>query len=315
MWHIDHFHEAAFDLGLKSLDMFPELVAELLEAGIDPQLRLNGLLKIALEEEQVEVLRDGLAVQGELGRGVTWLDPDEIRDREPEISPEVLGGVFSPAEGHLNGKRYVDSLVLAASRLGATFLEAVEVDSLVTDGDKVTGIRTPDETYHAEHTVLAAGPWTGIPGRWVPQTLPVLPTKGQRILLRQTGFMPRCPVANFVSGYVIPQVDGNLLVAATRHPGEFDERTTGDAIVTLVDSAAATFPALRQATFVGTVAAVRPGTATDIPIIGPVPGWEALSVASRHGHVGIMLSPGTGEMMAQYIESGDPGPLEPFAFS
>ena len=137
IWHIDHFHEAAFDLGLKSLDMFPELVVELLEAGIDPKFRLNGLLKIALEEEQVEVLMDGLAVQGELGRGVTWLDPDEVRDREPEISPRVLGGVFSPTEGHINGKRYVDSLVLAASRLGATFLEAVEVDSLVTDGDKV----------------------------------------------------------------------------------------------------------------------------------------------------------------------------------
>ena len=34
-----------------------------------------------------------------------------------------------------------------------------------------------------------------------------------------------------------------------------------------------------------------------------------------HDHVGIMLSPGSAELVARYILTGDPRPLEPFSVS
>jgi hypothetical protein len=46
--------------------------------------------------------------------------------------------------------------------------------------------------------------------------------------------------------------------------------------------------------------------------MGPVPGWEGLSVASGHDHAGIMLSSGSAELMADYIASGDATSLEAF---
>ena len=49
------------------------------------------------------------------------------------------------------------------------------------------------------------------------------------------------------------------------------------------------------------------------PIMGPIPGWEGLSIATGHDAVGIMLSPGSGELMANYIGTGDAEPLEPFS--
>ena len=47
--------------------------------------------------------------------------------------------------------------------------------------------------------------------------------------------------------------------------------------------------------------------------MGPVPGWDGLSVASGHDHAGIMLSPGSGELIADFIATGDATALVPFS--
>ena len=45
--------------------------------------------------------------------------------------------------------------------------------------------------------------------------------------------------------------------------------------------------------------------------MGPLPGWNGVSIASGHDHVGVMLSPGSAELVARYILDGDPRPLRP----
>ena len=314
LWHVDHTHDALFAMGMRSLDAYPGLAAELAESGVDPEFHQSGVLKVALTSQDVEMLKDGLAWQGELGLGVGWLEPDEILEREPEVTQDVLGGVFSPQEGHVTGKRLVDSLVQAASRLGATFIERAEVVDLQTASQRVIGVRTVNDVFHAGHTVLAAGPWTGIAKRWIPEPLPVRPVKGQRILLRKTGFLLGS-VVNSVIAANLPQADGNILVGATRHEGEFDQEITADAIASILANATRLLPVLRDARFVEARAGVRPGSPDEVPILGPVPGWEGLSIASGHDHAGVMLAPATGEVMADYISTGDASPLEPFSLS
>ena len=310
--HIPPTSRPTLALGLRSLDMFPTLASELSEAGVDPEFQQNGILRLALTPEQVEELEHNLTWQGETGLGPRWLSSREVLDREPLISPEVLGAVFSPKEGHLRGQRLVDALVHAASKLGASFVEGAEVTGLETQGRRVTGVRVADAAHPASHTVLAAGPWSGIAGRWVPDRIPVRPVKGQRILLRSRGFLPACPVLSF-AGYTLPQVDGNILVGATRHEGEFDQEITADAVAQSIADAALAFPVLRRAQFIEARAGVRPGSPDGIPLIGPLPEWDGLSVASGHDAVGIMLSPGTAQLVADYIRTGDEGPLQPFS--
>jgi hypothetical protein len=56
---------------------------------------------------------------------------------------------------------------------------------------------------------------------------------------------------------------------------------------------------------------VRTGSPDGMPILGPVPGWDGLSIASGHDHVGIILSPATGELISDYVVTGDSFKLEP----
>ncbi len=314
LWHVDHTHRALFDMGLRSLNAFPDLAADLAESGADPGLRQCGVLKVAVTQEEAETLKDDFAWQGEMDLGVTWLDPDEIFEREPELSQETLGGVFSPHEGYVSGQRLVDSLMHAATQRGATLLEGEEVSGLETDGRRVTGVRTAKDVCHAENTVLAAGPWTGIANRWIDHPIPVRPIKGQRALLKKAGFLPDFVVHSFI-GTAVPQTDGTILVGATRHEGQFDQEVTADAIMSILANAISILPTLKDASFVEARAGVRPGSPDNVPIIGPIPDWEGLSVASGHGGTGVMLAPGTAELIADYISTGNADSLEPFSVS
>ena len=134
-------------------------------------------------------------------------------------------------------------------RSGARLYQGVEVTGLIHGGSSVTGIKTTAGDITAGQVVLAAGPWSGIGGRWSapggPLDLPVRGVKGQRILLRRPGRMPKTPVRNSAV-YVVPRLDGNILVASTREEGRSDQTLTAEGVSTLISNALLSFPSLAR---------------------------------------------------------------------
>jgi glycine oxidase len=73
-------------------------------------------------------------------------------------------------------------------------------------------------------------------------------------------------------------------------------------------------PALTHATQVDAWAAFRPGSVDGLPILGAVPGWDGLWVATGHFRNGILLSPITGRLMARsLLEGREVEALSPFS--
>ena len=315
LWHLDPDDPAMFRLGMRSLELFPQWAADLAETGVNPEFQQSGVLRLAYDDDEVAELSRFYGWQSQLDLHVQWLEKDEVRQREPEISPDVLAALFSPSEGCVRGQRFCDALAHAAGRLGAKLHERTEVTALKHDGDRITGIETTAGDIGAGQVVLAAGPGSGIGGRWSvpggPLDLPVRGVKGQRILLRRPGFMPKTPVRNSAV-YVVPRLDGNILVASTREEGRTDETVTAEGVATLISGAVRSFPSLSDAAFVSGRAGVRPATPDGLPIIGPVPGVDGLTIATGHDAVGIMLSPGTAELVVQYLLDGATDQLHPF---
>jgi glycine oxidase len=61
-------------------------------------------------------------------------------------------------------------------------------------------------------------------------------------------------------------------------------------------------------------AGLRPGSPDGLPILGPAPGWEQLSIAAGHYRNGILLSPITGRLLARSILDGSSNEmLDPFS--
>ena len=317
LWYFVGADETQVQLPLASIAGFSEISEELSEVvDVGPWFQRTGVMRVAFSEPQVEKLCEDFNWLNEVEPSVRWLTRQEVLAREPDLNTEALAGVLLPNDGYAMGPAYARGLSEAATRQGARILTGVKVTGFETSGQRVTGVQTDHGKCEADVTVLAAGHWIGSEDWSIQGNFPVHPVKGQVIVVRKDGFQPNGPVYNCETGaFVVPQLDGNLLVAATVHEGQSDDVVTVDGIVDMIATAVSTFPGLRNAEFIGARAGVRPGTPDGLPLMGPMPNWDGLVVASGHGKIGIALSPATGKWIAEYIQSPAAELLEPFSLS
>ncbi|MBX5492458.1 MAG: glycine oxidase ThiO [Chloroflexi bacterium] len=304
------------DLLLASLARYPALADALRdEAGIDIELRTDGLLRLALTEQEAGVYRAALEWQRARGLPVQWLSASELRALVPAASPAALGAVLSLAEHQVNAPRLTAALATAAARRGVALLERTPAHGLLRQGQRVTGVRLANRALTAGHVVLAAGAWAGELAAWIDRPVPVAPVRGQMLALRpatplfaHTLYGPR--------GYLVPKLDGTVYVGATVEEAGFDCRVTAAGLAQLLELAVRLAPPLADATFVRAWAGLRPGSPDHQPILGPVPGLEGVSLAVGHFRNGILLAPITGELLAQHV-LGQPTtlPLAPFSLA
>lgn len=301
-----------FELGVLSLGMFPELTAELRElTGLDPQYSPSGVLRVARSDEEAEHLRSQAELLADYG--LQWLEASEAQEREPQLAAPIRGAVWSPREGHIHSRLFTRSLAQAAAGLGARIESGVPALGLiVTSDDRVIGVRTAAGDYGAGHVVLCAGAWTRLCGEWMGERLPVAPVRGQILSLEA----PRPAFRSIIWGhdtYLVPRADGTVVVGATVEDAGYDCRTTAVGLATLLAAAPLLVPALADCAFREAWAGLRPGTPDGLPLIGPIPGVSDLTLASGHYRNGILLSPATGQIIADWVARHDfPRRANPF---
>jgi glycine oxidase len=131
---------------------------------------------------------------------------------------------------------------------------------------------------------------------------PVFPVRGQMLALHAPGALALPLYSRRV--YLVPRVDGRILVGATREHVGFEKRVTLAGAATLLAAAHALAPGLADAPLVGHWAGLRPGTPDDRPVLGAAPGVEGLWLATGHYRHGILLAPVTAEAIADLVVDG-----------
>jgi glycine oxidase len=291
-------------LSAASFAMFPTLVERLRAlSGVDPQFSRPGWLRVALDPDALPAMRYRAAALATYDARV--VDGDEARRLEPALSPAIIGALHLPQGAQVYVPALLTAYLHAAARLGAQVRTGVEVGELSRRGTRVTGVRTADgERIEAGHTVLAGGAWTAQLAGALGVRLPVAPLRGQILALHA---IPS-PLRRIVFGpgaYLAPKADGSLVVGATYEDVGFDDRLTAAGVSGLLLSAQQIAPALADATFRQAWGGLRPASPDSAPILGPLPGWEGVAVATGHTAEGVLLSPITGDVMARYIR-GEP---------
>jgi glycine oxidase len=299
--------------GTRALDDFPRLAAELQEiCGFEVELRLDGILRVAMDDESERTLKTSLAWQGEFG--LQWLDSAACRDIEPRLSPGLKGGVVSPSEGSVSNQLLALALERAAEHHGASIRQRAPVVGFRIRGERVTGVRTPDGVVDADVVVLAAGARSGQIAAKLKVDLPVRPIRGQMIAL---GGMSQ-PIRHVVfgpAGYLVPRANGLVFAGATVEDVGFRRRTTKAGVRKMRSMAVDLVPQLAAATVHFDWAGLRPDTPDHLPIIGPLAAYPNVIAATGHYRNGILLGPLTGRMVAEAVSGGDwsgvPGEFSP----
>ena len=292
---------ALFRLGMRSLGLFPDLVRELADlSGIDAELVQAGILRVATAEEAPELRRRAR----ELAEyDCEWCGVDELRKREPRLSEEFVGGLWSPREACLDPLLLTRAYAGAAQRRGAELHLGASAVGLLHDHGRVQGVRTAEGRILAGDVVLCTGAWSRLVGDWIQAAWPVEPVKGQMLALEA----PRPPLTSIVwsrDAYIVPRPDGSVRVGATVERVGFDARPTARGLSELLGGACATLPALGSSRFVSAWAGVRPSSPDGLPLLGPVASWAGLWLATGHHRNGILLSAVTSRLIAQGVLEG-----------
>jgi len=285
------------DWGVRSLERFPELARELLEAsGVDCEFQPSGILRVAGDDARASALEARCAELA--SHGVEWLAASELLRVEPSLAPSLRGALHSPREAHVRSPLLVRAYAGAASSRGARIEPFSPVLGLLRQEDRVVGVRTAAGDEVAGAVVLCTGSFSRLCASWLgpDADLPIAPVRGQIVSL-DAPVRGLSRIAWSDGAYLVPKLDGSLVVGATVEHVGFDRRVTADGVRSLLAAATAVLPALADATFRGAWAGLRPDTPDHLPLVGPMPGVPGLFLAAGHYRNGVLLSPITAELV------------------
>ncbi len=296
-----------------------EALAETLPAasGVDYAFARNRRVAIAATEDEERALRAMAERASTAGRGVEWMDAAAVTALCPWIDRPGRGGVVGEPVGQLDPYRYTLALVTAAESMGAT-VRSGRVTGIVRSGGRVTGVELGDATIEADAVVVAMGPWSIDAGSWLGTAVPVEPLKGQIVRVRPREALE--PFGFTYGGdYVATKEDGIVFLGTTEERAGFDNATTTEARDSILAFATRFSSVLGEAELVEQTACLRPLSADELPMIGRAPGLDGAYLATGHGRQGILMSPPTGQAIADLIVDGatdciDLDPFDPARF-
>ena len=251
------------------------------------------------------------------GHPIERLNSAEISKRFPAWNAErYVDGFYSNHAGWVASGRVVEVLAQKAAQLGITLLCDQPIDRLLTQGDRVTGVRTrAGDEYLADTVVVAAGAWSRV---LVPELNAVMKSTGMPVF----HFRPADPAlftpprfVNFAAdvartgyyGFPLHPQQGVVKIGyhgagPDLHP-EHDERVVTDNDVRKVRAFLAdTFPALATAPLVYTRRCLYCDTIDEHFWIDRHPERPGLVVAAGGSGHAFKFGPLLGVLIANAVE-------------
>lgn len=294
--------------------LFPAFDAAIREElGLDIGYRRCGSLHLCRRPQLWPEFESTFRARGGAGEPVELWSAEDLRARAPGLAEDAVGALYFPEAAQVRPPRFVRALALGAVRAGARFRTGEPAVGFRRASDRVTGVVTPQETLSAGHVVLAAGAWSGEIAAHLGRSLPTAPARGQIVLLEATP--PQLSPLVFDNDfYLTPRPDGKVLLGSTVEFVGYDRSTTPEGVRELLQKGLETAPCLKGSRFVTAWAGLRPYAGREAPLIGPLPGCEEVIVATGHFRTGISPALITGQLVADWITTGQTAiSLGPFA--
>jgi len=288
--------------------------------GVTADFRQCGYLILASTAEQLEVFRQGVAMQRRLGLDVSLLSSEEIKELMPQLNVTgVTGGTFCPSDGYADPYQVVQGFAGRARELGVSIRQNTEVTGLTIAGGKIKGVETADGPVQTETVINAAGPYAALVGRMAGVEIPVTPYR-RHVFFTDTvsSINPFSPmVINFANGFWFRKEATHCLIGMRNpeEPSSFNTATDWGFLPTLGATACQRLPLLGDTGIVRGWAGLHSDTADCNPILGRIQGIDGLVLANGFSGHGFMHSPVVGRLVAEVALQGKATSLDISAFA
>jgi D-amino-acid dehydrogenase len=241
------------------------------------------------------------------------VDREELRDLEPDLAPEVVGGILLPAERHVRPDSLAAGLVARLQKAGVEFLTGVEVDALLADRAGIRSLRAGGVQLEADVYVLAAGVDTAGLAKQLGLTLPIIAGKGYSLTIDKPNLTVRHPLYLGDTKVAVSPYRDTLRIGGTMEFSGPNTRIDMRRVNSIRRASALYFRTPPAGADVAIWAGMRPMTPDGLPVIGKAPRYGNLFIASGHGSDGVFMAPATGSLLRDLI-MGRPCPPEARAF-
>jgi glycine/D-amino acid oxidase-like deaminating enzyme len=284
-----------------------------------------GTLWVAADDEELAHVHQKCAWYAARGIAAEALDGAAVARLEPNLRPGLAGGLRLPGDSVVYPPAAARHVLDVARGLGAT----VELDRPVVQVGDGTLETQDGARLEADLVVIAAGLATSslLDSAVRPAHLDLVSKKGHLAITdRAPGFVRHQLVelgylksahghaATSVAFNVQPRTTGQVLLGSSRQVGATDPRVERDVVARMVRRALEYMPALGTLPVVRVWVGLRPATADNLPVIGPLQRAPRTWLATGHEGVGITTSLGTAELLADMVFQRAPA-LAPAPFS
>jgi D-amino-acid dehydrogenase len=323
--HLEYAMAALAPLGLATPGLFDALVKQ---EALECDYRPSGYLEVCRTQLGLDAVRREARLIDRYGFRTEELSSAALREREPSIREDAVGG-FAHADGStVNPSRFVKEVARAAVEHGATIRPGMTVDRIEVAEERVVGVHARigeahghgveggGERIEADTVVVATGSYSGGLLERLGVGLPIQPAKGyheDRDPSRPGTPELKEPCLLVERSVFCTPMDDFVRFAGTLEFSGLNHEIRPDRLEQLMRSASLYFDGVQVADPLDVWVGLRPCTPDGLPVIGALPGYRGLYTATGHGMLGLTLGPVTGQLLAEQILEGTASlPIEPF---
>ncbi len=298
-------------LSAPTMALFDDLAAD----GVAFEMHKDGLLFAYLDEKNMAHTLDDLARLQEFGYGQpTRLTGADLRDLEPGLSDRVTAGFILSQERHVQPETLIAGLLARLRRLGVEIRRGLPLTGVRRRQGLINAALTPLGPIEGDRFLIAAGAWSGSVAGKFGFRLPIQAARGYSVTISAPIRRFRRPIYLGDARLIASPFAGTTRVGGWLEFSGINPAVDAGRIRALRRTAGAYLRAWESGSAERQRAGLRPMAPDGLPVIGAVPGYDNLFVATGHGVLGITLAPATARAISGLIREGKADPvLQPFS--
>ncbi len=295
-----------YELNEQSKDLYKAMASEV---DLDFSFEERGLLmlyKTRRQEEKEEILAQ---TAYRLGVKAEILDSASLKKLEPEMSLDVLGGIYFPDDAHLYPNQLMVQMTARLKRLGVRFIPDTSIIDFKVKNSKIEMLMTNDgKNIPVENVLLSTGSWTGILLKKAGIKVHLQDGKGYSMTFRKPEIRPRIPTILSEAKVAVTPMGSDLRVGGTLELSGLSQNINPKRVQGIIESIPAYYNNMdiSDAEKTPIWKGFRPCTPDGVPYIGKSIDLTNLVVATGHGMMGLSLGAATGKLVSQLMTNQKP---------
>jgi D-amino-acid dehydrogenase len=304
--HINNAKFALRDLSFLSKKAYQELNEKgLFEFGFEEK----GLLMLCKTQHGFDEESEVAETANSIGIEAKVLNINEINQLEPEVKPNVAGGIYYPGDAHLYPNQLVENLKKHLKNKGVNFLFNSEVLGFNSNSGNIESViishENKNKTLPCDELIIATGSWSQTIAKGLKINIPMQAGKGYSITKNQVGDkkinIPSILLEARVA--ITPMAENYVRFGGTMEIGGINNKINRNRVKGIIKSIPQFYPdyELTMPENEEIWHGLRPCSPDGMPYIGRSKKYKNLCLATGHAMMGLSLAPGTGQLIGKIV--------------